>query len=124
MGLDIYGESMPLNGRVRGDHIIYVDFKKRYDLDARIEQAKKDEDKHIAENLIRYKWLTGIAILDVSGHQITDSMLAGMMHQAFLLGAIYEIDHFGTIAERLFENLNTRFYNSSSVRKFITHDLW
>jgi serine phosphatase RsbU (regulator of sigma subunit) len=119
-GLDIYGESMPLNGLVGGDHIIYVDFKKRYDLDARIEQAKKDGDKRIAENLIRCKSRTGIGILDVSGHQITDAMLAGMMHQAFLLGAIYEMDHFGTITEQLFENLNTRFYNSSSVSKFIT----
>jgi serine phosphatase RsbU (regulator of sigma subunit) len=70
--------------------------------------------------LIRCKSRTGIGILDVSGHQITDAMLAGMMHQAFLLGAIYEMDHFGTIKERLFENLNTRFYNSSSVSKFIS----
>ena len=64
--------------------------------------------------------MTGIAILDVYCYQITDAMLAGMVHQAFLLGAIYEMDHFGTITERLFENLNTRFYNSSSVSKFIT----
>ena len=36
-GLDIYGDSMPLNGIVGGDYIIYVDFKKRYDFEARIE---------------------------------------------------------------------------------------
>jgi serine phosphatase RsbU (regulator of sigma subunit) len=119
-GVDIYGESMPLNGLVGGDHIIYMNFMKRYDLDARIEQAKRDGNTEIAENLIRCKTMAGIVLLDVSGHQITDAMLAGMMHQAFLLGAIYEMDHWGTITERLFENLNTRFYNSSSVSKFIT----
>src|SRR5216110_2413086 len=46
--------------------------------------------------------------------------LATMLHQAFLLGAIYEIDMFGMITKRLFENLNTRFYNSSSLNKFVT----
>lgn len=43
-----------------------------------------------------------------------------MFHQAFLLGAIYELDVFGGITTRLFENLNTRFYNSSSADKYLT----
>jgi len=43
-----------------------------------------------------------------------------MLHQSFLLGAIYELDSHGDITTRLFENLNTRFYRSSSVSKFIT----
>jgi serine phosphatase RsbU (regulator of sigma subunit) len=64
--------------------------------------------------------MAGIALVDVSGHQITDAMLAGMLHEAFLLGAIYELDLFGTITEKLFENLNTRIYNSSSISKFLT----
>ena len=57
---------------------------------------------------------------DVSGHQITDALLAAMLHQAFLLGALYEMDYYGNITAKLFENLNTRFYNSSSLSKFIT----
>jgi hypothetical protein len=40
-GLDIYGESMPLNGLVGGDHIIYVDFKKRYDLEPGLSRPKR-----------------------------------------------------------------------------------
>ena len=40
-GVDIYGETIPLNGIVGGDHIVYVDFKKRYDLDARIEKSPR-----------------------------------------------------------------------------------
>ena len=43
-----------------------------------------------------------------------------MLHQAFLMGAMYEMDHYGNITEKLFENINTRFFNSSSVSKFLT----
>ena len=51
---------------------------------------------------------------------MTDALLAAMLHQAFLLGAIYELDTFGRITKRLFENLNTRFYQSSGAHKFIS----
>src|SRR3989442_1736788 len=43
-----------------------------------------------------------------------------MLHQALLLGSLYELDTFGHITRRLFENLNTRFYKSSSRHKFVT----
>src|SRR5947208_16642695 len=46
--------------------------------------------------------------------------MAAMLHQAFLLGAIYELDLFGQVTKRLFENLNTRFYQSSSEHKFVS----
>jgi serine phosphatase RsbU (regulator of sigma subunit) len=62
----------------------------------------------------------GIALVDVSGHRVTDALLAAMFHQAFLLGAIYELDVFGAITTHLFENLNARFYNSSSSHKYLT----
>lgn len=119
-GLDIYGETIPLNGVIGGDHIIYVDFNRRYDLDARIARARERGRDEVAEQLELCRHKAGIAILDVSGHQITDALLAAMMHQAFLLGVIYELDNTGNITERLFENLNTRFYNSSAVSKFLT----
>ena len=38
-GVDIHGLSMPLL-RLGGDHILYVDFNKRVDLDARIQDAE------------------------------------------------------------------------------------
>ena len=119
-GLDIFGETMPLNGIVGGDHILYIDFNHRYDIDARIRQAKEEGREKVARNLETCRHKAGIAIADVSGHQITDALLAAMLHQAFLLGVIYELDYHGTVTERLFENLNTRFYNSSSVEKFLT----
>jgi serine phosphatase RsbU (regulator of sigma subunit) len=119
-GIDVYGGSIPLNGSVGGDHIIYVDFKKRYDLNARIREASAQGRTEVVQHLERCKRKAGIAILDVSGHHATDGLLAAMMHQAFLLGSIYELDMYGNITKRLFENLNTRFYHSSSLNKFVT----
>jgi serine phosphatase RsbU (regulator of sigma subunit) len=119
-GIDVYGDSVPLNGVVGGDHIIYVDFKKRFDLDARIKRAAAEGRPDIVENLNRCRRKAGIAILDVSGHHATDAVLAAMLHQAFLLGAIYELDIFGDITRRLFENINTRFHHSSSLSRFVT----
>jgi serine phosphatase RsbU (regulator of sigma subunit) len=43
-----------------------------------------------------------------------------MLHQAFLLGSLYELDISGQITKRLFENLNTRFYKSSGDNKFVS----
>jgi serine phosphatase RsbU (regulator of sigma subunit) len=119
-GIEVYGGTIPLNGTVGGDHLIYVDFKKRYDLQERIRQAASEGRTDVVAQLERCKRKAGIAILDVSGHHATDGLLAAMMHQAFLLGSIYELDMFGHITKRLFENLNTRFYHSSSLNKFVT----
>jgi serine phosphatase RsbU (regulator of sigma subunit) len=119
-GIDIYGGTVPINGVVGGDHIIYVDFKKRYDLQARIAQAAAAGRHEVVANLQRCRSMAGIVVLDVSGHQATDALLAAMLHQAFLLGSLYELDMFGHITKRLFENLNSRFYHSSSMHKFVT----
>jgi serine phosphatase RsbU (regulator of sigma subunit) len=43
-----------------------------------------------------------------------------MLHQSFLLGAMYELDYFGEITIKLFENLNSRFFRSSGVHKYLT----
>jgi serine phosphatase RsbU (regulator of sigma subunit) len=119
-GIEVYGGVIPFNGVCGGDHLIYVDFKKRFDIDARIKHATEKGRPDIVANLERIRRMAGIVILDVSGHHATDTLLAAMLHQAFLLGAIYEIDMYGQITKRLFENINTRFYNSSSLNKFVT----
>jgi serine phosphatase RsbU (regulator of sigma subunit) len=119
-GIEVYGGTIPLNGAVGGDHIIYVDFKKRYDLQARIREAAREGKTEVVRQLELCRRKAGIAILDVSGHHATDGLIAAMLHQAFLLGSIYELDMFGNITKRLFENLNTRFYHSSSLSKFVT----
>lgn len=119
-GIDVSGGTIPLSGAIGGDHIIYVDFKKRYDLAARIKEAAKAGRPEVVANLERCRNKAGIAVLDVSGHHVTDMLVAAMLHQAFLLGALYELEIFGQITRRLFENLNSRFYQSSSRSKFVT----
>jgi len=119
-GIDVFGGTLALNGVVGGDHLIYVDFKQRFDLDARIRQALADGKPEVVENLKRCQKMAGIAVLDVSGHQVTDAFMAAMLHQAFLLGSIYELDMSGQITRRLLENLNTRFYQSSAAYKFVS----
>lgn len=119
-GIEIYGEIIPYNGIVGGDHIIYVDFKKRFDLDQRIQEAKKINRVDIAEKMELNKQRAGVLLADVSGHNLTDSILSAMLHQAFLTGVHYELSHNGEITPELFEILNNRFFQSSSVTKFIT----
>ncbi|HZI80993.1 MAG TPA: PP2C family protein-serine/threonine phosphatase [Vicinamibacterales bacterium] len=119
-GVDIFGGVLPLSGSVGGDHLIYVDFKQRFDLDARIALAREERRYDVVENLEWCRRKAGIALVDVSGHRMTDALLAAMLHQAFLLGAIYELDTHGRITRRLFENLNTRFYQSSGAHKFVS----
>ena len=120
VGVEVYGETLPLNGIVGGDHLIYVDFNKRHDMEARIKLAEDIGRPDIAANLDRCRRTAGVALIDVSGHRATDAMLAAMFHQAFLLGVLYELDMSGHVTQRLFENLNQRFYRTSKVDKFIT----
>ena len=99
-GVDIFGGVLPLSGSVGGDHLIYVDFKQRFDLPARIERAHNGGRPDVAEQLTQLQRKAGIAVIDVSGHRVTDALLAAMLHQAFLLGSIYELDHSGQITRR------------------------
>ena len=118
--VEVYGDSVFLNSTAGGDHIVYVDFDHRYDLDRRIRAATDNSARDVAAKLTENKGRLGILVADVSGHQITDALAAAMLHQAFLTGVLYELDRFGEVTTRLFENLNTRFYTSLSFEKYIT----
>jgi hypothetical protein len=109
-GIDIYGGTVARDGDIGGDHLIYVDFKQRFDLPARIDEAFAHGRPDIAAHLKRCQHRAGLVLIDVSGHRVTDALLAAMLHQAFLVGATYELDMAGHITRRLFETLNTRFY--------------
>lgn len=119
-GVEVAGATIPFNGVIGGDHIIYIDFKKRYDLDRRIERAREQEDQKKLDNLLKCSHRAGIVVADVSGHRFTDALVTVMLHQALLLGTLYELDYRGEITVRLFENLNGRFYKTSSVSRFVT----
>jgi serine phosphatase RsbU (regulator of sigma subunit) len=116
-GIDIYGESLPLNGVIGGDHIIYIDFSSRFNLSRRIQTAQSER---IKKNLERSKSRAGIILADVAGHQTTDATLHIGFHHAFLTGVIYELDIHGEITTKLFENLNTRFLQTENFTKYIT----
>lgn len=116
-GVDIYGDTVFLEGAAGGDHIAYVDFEGRYDLTRRAQLAR---DPAIAKRLEENRHRIGVMVADVSGHSITDALVAAMLHQAFLTGVLYELDRYGEVTTRLFENLNTRFYRSLSFEKYVT----
>ena len=119
-GIDIAGMSMPLRRIIGGDHVIYIDFKRRYNLARRLARAKAKRRDEVVRNLSELKHRAGILLADVSGHRMTDALLAAMLHQAFLLGAYYELDRYGEITTRIFEHLNTRFYRTTAVSKYFT----
>jgi len=119
-GVDIHNVSMPLKGGIGGDHLIYIDFDKRYNLSRRIKEAEDKGSSEVAKRLGECRRRAGILLADVSGHKMTDGLIAAMMHQAFLLGAYYELDRYGEITTKLFEHLNQRFYRSTGVNRYLT----
>ncbi len=119
-GVDIHGFSLPLRKAIGGDHIVYVDFKHRYDLAARSAEAEREGRREVARNLRKLDSRAGILVADVSGHRMTDALIAAMLHQAFLLGVSYELDMSGEVTTRLFEHLNTRFYRTTAINKYFT----
>jgi len=114
--IDVYGEALPRNGQAGGDHIIYVDFKKRYKMDKLIREAPEELKAKLRATALR----AGIAVIDVEGHDYGAAFIASVFHQAFLLGVSYELRFFGEITTTLFDNINTRFYNSSGIGKTLT----
>jgi serine phosphatase RsbU (regulator of sigma subunit) len=114
--IDVYGEALPRNGKAGGDHVIYVDFKKRYKMDKLIREAPEA----LKEKLRATAGRAGIVVIDAEGHDYGAAFIAAVFHQAFLLGVSYELRFFGEITTALFENLNTRFFNSSGIHKTLT----
>jgi serine phosphatase RsbU (regulator of sigma subunit) len=118
--VDIHAATFPLSGELGGDHIILVDFARRYDLDLMIQKAEAAGQHDRVGRLRDGFHRVGVLLADASGHSTTDALLTAMLHQAFLTGVLYELDTNGEVTARLFEILNTRFHRSSSVTKYLT----
>ena len=118
-GMEIATLSLPLNGEFGGDHVIYVDFNRRYDLDARIRKAESEGRREVAALLEQNRKRAGILIADVAGHRLTDAMVAAMLHQAFLLGTYYELETYGEITTTLIRHIKRRFYESTNIQKLV-----
>jgi serine phosphatase RsbU (regulator of sigma subunit) len=114
--IDVYGESLPRNHQAGGDHIIYIDFKKRYKMEKLIRNAPENLKEKLRATAAR----AGIVVLDVEGHDFSSAFIASVFHQAFLLGVSYELQFFGEVTTHLLENINTRFFNSSGISKTLT----
>ncbi|MDH3783835.1 MAG: serine/threonine-protein phosphatase [Acidobacteriota bacterium] len=119
-GIDIAAFSKPLYEVIGGDHLIYIDFPKRFSLERRLGRARARGRDEVVENLEHLKHRAGVMLADVSGHRMTDALIAAMLHQAFLVGVHYELDRYGEITTRIFEHLNTRFYRTTAVNKYFT----
>src|SRR5215471_12108148 len=50
-GIDIFGESLQLNGQLGGDHVIFIDFKKLYDMEERIRLAQAAGKESVSKRL-------------------------------------------------------------------------
>ena len=118
--VDIYGETIPLNGVDGGDHIIFLDFVQRYDLDRLADSASRAGHDARSARLRGLEDRIGVLLADASGHSSTDALLTAMLHQAFLTGVLYELEMNGHVTAKLFEILNTRFHRSSAVTKYLT----
>src|SRR5260221_12115565 len=66
-GMDVYGGTLALNGIVGGDHLIYVDFKQRFDLEARLQRAIAKGQPEVLQYLQRCQQTAGITMFDGSG---------------------------------------------------------
>lgn len=119
-GIEVVGFTQPLYSTIGGDHFIYVDFKQRYDLDLRAEEARAAGRCEVADRLTSLKNCSGILLADVAGHRITDALVSAMLHQAFLLGVNYELELSGEVTTRLFEYINTRFCKTTAINRFFT----
>ena len=117
--IDIYGKSMPLGEGPGGDHIIFIDFNKVFQIDDMIERAIKAEKGKLAEKLEASKKKAGILISDVSGHKMTDFTLNAPLHVAFLTAATYEMSNHGEITVDLLERLNNVFHKFLKDGKFL-----
>ena len=115
-GVDIFGVTLPYNGIAGGDLITYVNFQERFDLDVRIQNAVAQGRDDIVQALQKLRYTGGVLVADVAGHEFTDAMRALMLHQAFHTAALYEMDLNGEITVRLFEQVNTRFLKSKTLK--------
>jgi serine phosphatase RsbU (regulator of sigma subunit) len=119
-GVDLDAMTMPLIDSVGGDHLVWIDFQRRFDLDARIRRARAEGRTGVAAALELNRQRAGVLLADVSGHKITDGLVAAMLHQAFLLGTYYELDETGEITTKLLHYVQKRFYESTNIDKYFT----
>jgi serine phosphatase RsbU (regulator of sigma subunit) len=120
--IDMSVEYMPFNGVVGGDLIVPVEFKRDFDLQARIKTARRHGRRKAEANLKGLVNQAGILIADGSGHDTTDAVQGSNLYYAFKTGISYELVESGKVTPRLFEVINHVFHNpdQEGPYKFLT----
>ena len=112
--VEILGLARPLR-EVGGNLVAYVNFNRRFDLDARIQAAVASHQDDIVQRLRNSKQKVGILLSDISGHELTDATLSILVYYSFFTGAAYEMDRSGQITTGLFAKMNNLFYRSPAI---------
>src|SRR3989338_2358652 len=108
-GIDYHYGIRPYKGAVGGDHIAVVNFND-YALKKKIKAAYDSGNSQLAKTLEKNFDRFGIMVADVSGHMMTDNVLANYLQGAFRTGVEYEVKFLGEVTPGLFEFLNNVFY--------------
>ncbi|MBN2136049.1 MAG: serine/threonine-protein phosphatase [Acidobacteria bacterium] len=110
---DIYSWVIFANS-LGGDHRSFIEFDKRYDLNS----IKRKSDSR--KDVLDYKNRLGILIADVSGHEFEDVLMVHNLHSSLFTALPYELEKYGEVSKGIFDNLNTRLFNSTPKGKYAT----
>jgi serine phosphatase RsbU (regulator of sigma subunit) len=118
--IDYFAKTIPLEGRVGGDHLMFVHFEKlAREVDISLE-GSGDRNRIVESILSKNRGKFGMAIIDVFGHAIADSIPHYFLHAAITASLPYELIRHQEVTQGLFEKLNTMWYkyvsNSSMMR--------
>ncbi|MFA4819619.1 MAG: PP2C family protein-serine/threonine phosphatase [Candidatus Aenigmatarchaeota archaeon] len=108
-GIDYFATVEPYKGCVGGDYLAVIDFSK-YQLEKRIKKAGKTGNDALAATLTRNLDKFGIAIGDVSGHGIAESVIVNFLHGAFRALVRSQIKQHGEVTAEFVEELNQELY--------------
>lgn len=122
--IDYYATVTPATGCMGGDNLDIVNFD-NYNLQDKIRLAKErvkqaHDQNHLSQEEAYKKVVAmlkknqdrfGILITDVAGHNIAHSVINNLIYGMFETGVNYELNDFGEVTPRVFELINTMFYN-------------
>ncbi len=122
--IDYHATVQPAYGCMGGDNLDIVNFE-NYNLQDKIHLAEErvkqaHEQGHASQEKAYRKIVSmlnknqdrfGILITDVAGHNIAHSVINNLIYGMFETGVNYELNDFGEVTPRVFELMNTMFYN-------------
>ncbi|MEK6887516.1 MAG: PP2C family protein-serine/threonine phosphatase [Candidatus Aenigmatarchaeota archaeon] len=108
-GIDYFAIVEPYGGCVGGDYLAIIDFSK-YQLGKRIKKAGKTGNDALAATLAKNLDRFGIAIGDVSGHGIAESVIVNFLHGSFRALVRAQIKQYGEVTSEFIEELNQELY--------------